>query len=282
MTYLQALFLGLLQGVSELFPISSLGHTVIVPSIVHMKIDQHDPSFLFFIVATHFATALVLLGFFWRDWLNIIIGILRSLYLREIRTDDPEAKIGWLLIVSTIPAGLLGLLFEDKLKLLFTTPFYAALFLIMNGFLLFGAENLRKLRSNHSITEGDPRLARLTWLQALSIGAMQCLALLPGFSRTGATLSGGLLVGLSHGDAARYSFLLATPIIFAAAILKIPQLAMSANISTIIGPILVGVISSAIGAYVSVRFLTKYFHTQTLTPFAIYCVLGGGLALLLI
>ena len=283
MSYIQALILGALQGVTELFPVSSLGHTVILPTLLRMRLDQHDPAFLFFIVATHFATALVLLAFFWRDWVNIVIGILRSLYLREIRVDDPEARLGWLLIVSTIPAGLLGLLFEEKLKILFATPLYAATFLMMNGLLLWGAEYLRALRQTNSLEiDSNERIAHLSWRQSVSIGFMQALALLPGFSRTGATLAGGLMMGLSHNDAARYSFLLATPIIFAAALLKLPELAFSANLTEIIGPILVGVCASALCAYVSIRFLSHYFHTKTLIPFALYCLVAGGAALLIV
>ena len=276
MSYLQALLLGLLQGITELFPVSSLGHSVILPKLLGWNIDQSDPSFLFFLVVTHLATSLVLFVFFWREWLTILRGMFRSLQNRVISNDDVPAKIGWLLVVSTIPAGVLGLLFEDTLKKLFATPLIASIFLMMNGLLLWGVEVLRK---RSVATSGDIYIARMTWSQAVRVGLMQCLALLPGFSRTGATLAGGLFVGLSHEDAARYSFLLATPIIFAASALKIPELMASGMDEHAIA---VGALSAAVGAYLSVRFLTNYFKTNTLKPFAVYCFCAGLLATVLL
>lgn len=278
MTIGQGLILGLLQGITELFPVSSLGHTVILPQLFGWHVDQHDPSFLLFIVATHLATSLVLLGFFFKDWVRIVSGILRSLRLRVIDEQDTYAKLGWLLIIGTIPAGILGLLFEDKLKLLFATPRYAAMFLALNGVLLYGAEILRRRAASGA--QSDERTAQLSYKQTVGIGFMQSLALLPGFSRTGSTIAGGLLAGLHHEDAARFSFLLATPIILAAAVLKLPEL-WSAGTS-IVEPIIAGSLCAAVGAYVSVRFLTRYFQTKTLTPFALYCAAFGLLTLYLL
>lgn len=283
MSTIQALLLGLLQGVTELFPISSLGHTVIVPSLLRLDIDQSAPTFLLFIVATHAATAFVLFLFYWNDWYLIITGMIRSLRERTIEDSNTHAKLGWLLVVGTVPAGLIGLLFQDTLKTLFATPLYASFFLICNGFLLLGAEQLRRRsRSQPTGHDLDRRLARLSWMQSIKIGTMQCLALLPGFSRTGSTLAGGLLLGLSHEDAARFSFLLATPIIAAAAFLKLPEL-ISPEISTHdITVIAIGSLASALGAYISVRYLTKYFKTQTLTPFGYYCLVAGTFALFMV
>lgn len=280
-TYSQAILLGILQGITELFPISSLGHSVLLPSVLHWHTVQSDPLFLSFLVVTHLATALVLLAFFWRDWLAILYGILRSLAIREIRESDTYAKIGWLLIVSTIPAGVLGILFEEKLKLLFASPKPVAIFLLLNGAVLYGAEVLRKRRDREErdTSQGDRRIARLSWMQAVEIGLLQCLALVPGFSRTGSTLGGGLLIGLTHQDAARYSFLMATPIIFAASALEIPSLVLSGR-SGIYGPAAVAALAAAAAAYVSVTFLTNYFKTKTLTLFAAYCVIAGSAALL--
>lgn len=275
-SYFQAVVLGLLQGVSELFPISSLGHTVLIPPLLNWEIDQSSDGFVAFVVLTHFATAVVLLGFFWRDWLSIVTGIVRSLAMREIKPDDTYARLGWLLIVSTIPAGLLGLLFEQKLKLLFAAPTAVALALAGNGVVLYGIERIR----NRQVKEGprdDRKLAALSWAEAILIGLAQCFALIPGFSRTGLSMAGGLWAGLSHENAVRYSFLLATPIIFAAAVLKVPDLFTHAG-GGILGQALAGAISAAIAAYFSVRFLVKYFETQTLTPFAIYCVAAGLVA----
>jgi undecaprenyl-diphosphatase len=271
-TYFQGAVLGLLQGVAELFPISSLGHSVILPNLLGWNIHQNQPYFLTFLVATHFATAVVLLGFFWRDWVRIIKGLGRSLRDREI--GDPDAKLGWLLILGTIPAGILGLLLQDWLRKFFASPEYASIFLALNGVLLFGAEALRR-RAPAVAEDDDERIAQTVgWGQAASVGAAQSIALIPGFSRSGAAMGGGLLVGLSHKDAARFAFLLATPIILAAAVLKLPDLAGSQG-NGVRGPALVGALCAALTAYLSVRFLMRYFETRTLVPFAVYCLCAG-------
>jgi undecaprenyl-diphosphatase len=275
-SYWQAIVLGLLQGFSELFPISSLGHSVIVAKLLGWHIEQNDNFFLVFLVGTHLATALVLLGFFWRDWVRIIKGLGRSLRDREIA--DSDAKLAWLLVVGTIPAGILGLLLEHKLRHVFTSAESASLFLIANGFLLYGAEQLRRRAPVAERGDPDERIAeRVGWKEAVGIGSAQALALIPGFSRSGATMGGGLLAGLSNEDAARYAFLLATPIIGAAAVLKLPDLFGSTG-DGVRGQTLVGAICSAVTAYLAVRFLMRFFHTNRLTPFAIYCALAGTAA----
>jgi len=280
-SYPQAALLGLLQGFSELFPISSLGHSVILPRLLGWNIHQNDAYFVTFLIATHLATALVLLAFFWRDWVRILRGLGRSLQNREIG-DDRDARLGWLLVVGTVPAGILGLLLEHALRDLFASARSAAFFLIINGFMLYGAERLRR-RAQAAAAEGDPegsdeRIAeRVSWLGALAVGTAQAVALVPGFSRSGATMAGGLLVGLSNEDAARFAFLLATPIIGAAAILKLPDLLGSSG-NGVRGPALVGALCSAVTAYLAIRFLMKYFETNRLTPFAAYCVAAGAAA----
>jgi undecaprenyl-diphosphatase len=276
-SYFQGAVLGLLQGVTELFPISSLGHSVILPALFGWNIHQDAPYFLTFLVATHLATALVLLGFFWDDWVRIVKGLGRSLRDREIGRDDVDAKLGWLLIVGTIPAGILGLTLQDKLRSLFASPQYASIFLALNGLLLYGAELLRR-RAPVADTDDDARIARTVgWRDAGLVGVAQSIALIPGFSRSGAAMGGGLLVGLSHNDAARFAFLLATPIIGAAAALKLPDLAGSQG-NGVRGPALVGALCAALTAYFSVRFLMRYFETKTLLPFAIYCGVAGTAA----
>jgi undecaprenyl-diphosphatase len=277
-SYGQAIAIGLLQGVSELFPVSSLGHSVILPRLLGWDIHQNDDYFITFLVATHLATALVLLGFFWDDWVRIARGLVRSLREREIRPDDTDAKLGWLLVVGTVPAGLLGLLLEHALRDVFASPQSAAFFLMLNGLMLFGAEALRR-RAPSVPDTGDPdtRVARrLTFRHAAGVGAAQAIALIPGFSRSGATMGGGLLVGLSNEDAARFAFLLATPIIGAAAALKLPEL-MGSQGDGVRGPALAGAIAAAISAYLAVRFLMRFFETNRLTPFAIYCTVAGAL-----
>ena len=271
-SYFQSVVLGLLQGVSELFPVSSLGHTVILPSLFGWDIHQDKPYFLTFLVALHLATAIVLLGFFWQDWVRIVKGLGRSLRDREIT--DPDARLGWLLVVATIPAGILGLLLQDYLRNLFASPEYASIFLALNGVMLFGAELLRR-RAPVVAEDDDERIAKTVgWPQSVAVGAAQSIALIPGFSRSGAAIGGGLMVGLSHKDAARFAFLLATPIIFAAAVLKLPDLAGSQG-NGVRGPALVGALCAGLSAYFSVRFLMRYFETRTLIPFAVYCLCAG-------
>lgn len=276
--YGQAIILGLLQGFSELFPISSLGHSVILPGLLGWDIHQNDDFFITFLVATHLATAIVLLAFFWRDWVRIVRGLGRSLRDRRIDHDDPDAVLGWLLIVGTIPAGVIGLLLEHPLRSLFASPTSAAIFLMVNGLLLFGAERLRKRAPLHEEGDPDGRIAgRLTWRSAIGVGTVQALALIPGISRSGVTMGGGLLAGLSNEDAARYAFLLATPIIGAAAVLKLPDL-FGAQGDGVRGPAFVAALCAGLTAYLSVRFLMRYFETQRLTPFAWYCLTAGAAA----
>ncbi|MBI1755086.1 undecaprenyl-diphosphate phosphatase [Candidatus Azambacteria bacterium] len=278
LTTIQAAILGSLQGVSELFPVSSLGHSAILPALLGWNVNERNPFFLMFLVATHFATALVLFLFFWKDWMRIIGGIVRSLIQRKIAPDDTEARLGWLIIVATIPAGLIGLLFQDQIRSYFISAVSAAFFLALNGLMLYGAEQLRVQAPAKNMEGGDARIAALSWRQGLLVGALQALALIPGFSRTGASLAGGLVAGLSHEDAVRFSFLLATPIIGAAAALKLPALAAAGVSAFSIS--LVGALCAAFFAFLSVKFLTRYFKIEehTLTPFAVYCVLAGVLS----
>jgi undecaprenyl-diphosphatase len=281
-SYLQAILLGLLQGVAEPFPVSSLGHGVILPRLAGWHIHQNDKFFLTFLVATHFATALVLLGFFRRDWVRIARGLLRSLQQREVGAADADARLGWLLIVGTIPAGVLGLLLEHPLRTLFASATSAAAFLIVNGVLLLTFERLRARRPapDDHLGDSDARIARLSWRQAIGVGTAQAAALVPGISRSGITMGGGLLFGLSNEDAARYSFLLATPIIGAAALLKLPEL-FGPEGNGVRGPALVGALCAGLTTYFAVKFLLRFFETNRLTPFGVYCI-GAGLVCTLV
>ncbi len=292
-TYFQAIVIGLLQGVTELFPISSLGHAVILPKLFGWHLSQKQPYFLAFLVATHLATAIVLLLFFLPEWKRIVRGLGRSLRDRQIAPGDPDARLAWLLIVGTIPAGLLGLLFEHPLRSLFANPEAAAAFLAVNGLILFAAELLRRRapgaperaealeRSEESPTapDAEKRLATLGFREAVGVGAAQALALFPGISRAGVTIGGGLFVGLTHEDAARYAFLLATPIIGAAALLKLPDL-FGPEGDGVRGPALAGALCAGAAAWASIKFLMRYFETNRLTPFAVYCLVVGIGALL--
>jgi undecaprenyl-diphosphatase len=218
----------------------------------------------------------VLLGFFRKDWVRVFRGIGRSLRDREVA--DPDARLGWLLVVGTIPAGILGLLLQDPLRKVFASAESAAIFLFINGLLLFGFERLRRRAPGAPEGESDTdnRIAqRVSWRQAVGVGAAQALALVPGISRSGVTMGGGLLVGLNNEDAAKFAFLLATPIIGAAAALKIPDL-LGKTGNGVRGPALVAALCAAVTAYLAIRFLMRFFETNRLTPFAIYCTFAGA------
>jgi undecaprenyl-diphosphatase len=302
LTYLEAVVVGAFQGVTELFPVSSLGHSILVPALVggrwahDLDVSARESPYLAFIVGLHVATAAALLIFFWRDWLRIISGFVSSLRYRRIRTSGE--RLAWLLIVGTIPVGISGLLLEHLFRTTLGRPIPAAVFLTANGVVLYLGERLRRrvdttASSGVPVTTGvegpgsardigaaaDARLARMSFGRATLIGSAQILALLPGISRSGVTMVAGLLRGLSHEDAARFSFLLATPVILAAGALKIPDLTgrLGAGIH---GPIIAGSIASFVSAYLAVRFLTRYFETRTLTPFALYCLLFGAASLI--
>ncbi len=281
LTYFQGIVLGVLQGISELFPISSLGHSVILPQVLGWKLDQKSPFFLMFLVATHTATALVLLLFFWKDWVRIVSGFFRSLKDKKVKESDIDARLAWLLIIGTIPAGLVGLTFKHFIRDHLLSGYFAAIFLTLNGIMLFGADALRRKAPLSGVSDSDERISRMSWGQSFKVGLMQVLALMPGFSRTGSTIAGSLLVGLSHEDSVRFSFLLSTPIIAAAAALELPKLIASGDFSAI-GVSVVGGLCAALFSFLSVKILTVYFKNETrkLTPFAVYCVVAGGASLL--
>ena len=275
-SYFQAVILGLTQGIAEPFPISSLGHGVLLPRLFGWNIHQNDKYFLTFLIATHLATAIVLLLFFLKDWILIVKGIFRSLRMREIRQDDSYARLGWLLVAATIPVGVIGLLLQEPLRKLFASAEIAALFLIVNGIVLLLAERLRRRPPREGDYSGDvdPRLSKLSWRQAISVGTSQVFALIPGISRSGVTMSGGLVVGLSNDDSARFAFLLATPVIFAAALLKLPELFGAAG-DGVRGPALVAGLCAAATTFLAVKFLMRFFQSNRLTPFGIYCIALG-------
>ena len=308
LTYLQAIVIGLLQGVTELFPVSSLGHSVLLPALIggdwqHLVTESASSTsqtspYLAFIVALHVATAVALLIFFRADWARIIRGFLRTLRpsftARRIVTNDADERLAWLLIIATIPVGLTGVLFEHTFRALFAKPVAAAVFLIINGLILLAGEHLRRTAPTDEPLEEHPAaadgtdtavavrtrsLATLHYREAGVIGFFQTFALLAGISRSGIAMVGGLARGLSHRDAARFSFLLATPVILAAGLLKLPSLAGSAG-AHIHGQVLVGALVAGIAAYLSVRYLTRYFETRTLTPFAVYSLVVGGICLI--
>lgn len=295
LSYVEAVVVGAFQGVTELFPVSSLGHAVLVPALVggqwaqDLNVSTPGSPYLAFIVGLHVATAAALLVFFWRDWLRIVAGFVSSARYRRIQT--PAERLAWLIVVATIPVGLAGVALEHLFRTTLGRPIPAAGFLVLNGVALYAGEVLRRRVSPvagddqpaeaeqlHTGEAIDDRLAQLPMGRGLLIGASQILALLPGISRSGIAMVAGLWRGLSHEDAARFSFLLATPIILAAGVYKIPDLFGPAG-TGINGQVLVGSVASFVCAYLAVRYLTRYFQTRTLTPFAIYCAAAGAASL---
>lgn len=336
MSYLQAVVIALVQGVTELFPVSSLGHSVIVPAWIggswetlvtqSSQGDSGSSFYLAYIVALHCATALALLWFFRADWVRIIRGFFRSL-TRSVRerafvVRDADERLAWLIILATIPVGITGLALEHVFRTVFAKPLAASVFLFINGVVLLLGERVRRVTEQReaviavpvgartsgggvavaerppssperrwsasgarsvddveAAVRSDRRIAGISYRDGLYVGAMQVLALLPGISRSGITMVGGLWRGLTHEDAARFAFLLATPVIFAAGVLKLPSLAGSAG-DHIHGQVVVGSLVCGIAAYFSVRFLVRYFETRTLTPFAVYSLIVGAASII--
>ncbi|MGA2830542.1 MAG: undecaprenyl-diphosphate phosphatase [Streptosporangiaceae bacterium] len=377
LTYPEALVVGLFQGVTELFPVSSLGHSVLIPALVggswarDLSVSAPHSPYLAFIVGLHVATAIAMIIYFWRDWLRIVAGFFTSIAHRRIETVDE--KLAWMIVLATIPIGIVGALLQHTVQNTFAKPVLTAIFLAVNGLVLFGGERLRRreaaaprpieqetwvagsqpgmprgtrpvarggapmrpgsspgsspgsggwagetpgryagergtapwgpaapppagaagpraqMGGRHSagqravrqqeVTEAiaaDARLVQVGYLRGTVLGALQIFALLPGISRDGVVMVGGMFRGLSRQDAARFSFLLSAPVIFAAGALKLNELT-GPSTSGIRGPVLVGSIASGLGAFAALRFLVRYLqdHTRTLTPFAIYCLVAG-------
>ncbi|GLZ52034.1 undecaprenyl-diphosphatase [Actinomycetospora sp. NBRC 106378] len=312
--------IGALQGVAELFPVSSLGHSILLPAVIggswarDLDVTAKDSPYLAFVVGLHVATALAMIVYFWRDWVRILTGLVTSVRDRRVVTDDQ--RLAWMLVLATIPVGLAGLVLDQLFRTLLAKPVPTAAFLVANGVLLIAVEHLARRRvapvaavdapldapldaptvrldaptqvlRGGSVgvaapataeEEADARLARLPLLTAVLIGAAQILALLPGISRSGATIGSGLLAKLSHEDAARFAFLLATPVILAAGVLKLPEL-FGPEGDGIRGQVLLGSVLSGVGAYLSVRFLTRYFEHRSMRPFGVYCIVAGAACL---
>jgi len=330
MTYPEAMVVGLIQGVTELFPVSSLGHNVLIPALIggswaqDLSVSAPESPYLAFIVGLHVATAAAMILYFWRDWLRLVSGFVSS--LRERRIATPDQRLAWMIILATIPVGIAGLALEHAFRVFFSKPVPTALFLALNGLILLGGERVRRRARpaaaaaqtlaaqpvvavatpgpSSGATTPDPRrldrpdqpqaaagsereaeiaravaadgrLSAMTYRGAVLIGSAQIFALLPGISRDGIVTVTGMLRGVSREDAVRFSFLLSAPVILAAGVLKIPDLTgpLGAGIG---GQVLVGSLLSFVGAYLSVRFLTRYFaRDRSLAPFGIYCLLAG-------
>jgi undecaprenyl-diphosphatase len=285
-TWAQALFMGLLQGATELFPVSSLGHAVLIPSLLKWSFKQSDPSFLPFLVLLHLGTATALLVLYRRDWLAIIRGFFTAAFRGQIQTDTE--RLAMLLLVGTIPAAILGVYLQTRIKSLFASPYAAAVFLVINGGLMIGFELLRRRAERRAAITATSRAEqeehfaqaeRISFRAAAVVGACQALAFLPGISRSGVTIGGGLLAGLRHQEAARFSFLLATPTILGAGVVEVPQLFSS---SVPIAEYVAAAVLSGVAAYASARFLLRYFRSGRLDPYGIYCIAAGLVSLALL
>ena len=317
LSWLEAAVIGALQGVAELFPVSSLGHSILLPAVIggswarDLDVAAPESPYLAFIVGLHVATALAMIVYFWRDWIRILRGLATS--IRDRRVETADQRLAWLLVIATIPVGLAGLVLDHVFRTLLAKPVPTAVFLVANGILLLAVEGLARRRAAAGAHAGptaealeaptvrldaptevmrpgsggvgvatvltaeeraDARVAKLPPLTAVLIGAAQILALLPGISRSGATIGAGLLSKLSHEDAARFAFLLATPVILAAGVLKLPELAHP-DAAAVRGPVLAGAAVAFVAALISVKFLTKYFERRSLYPFAVYCLAAG-------
>ena len=320
LSWLEAAVIGALQGVAELFPVSSLGHSILLPAVIggswarDLDVSAPGSPYLAFIVGLHVATAIAMIIYFWRDWVRIVRGLVTS--VRDRRVETADQRLAWLLVLATIPVGLAGLVLDHLFRTLLAKPVPTAIFLVLNGVLLLAVEGLVRRRAAAGAHAGpapdaleaptvrldaptevlhggagvgvaaartaeersDARVAALPLLTAVLVGATQILALLPGISRSGATIGAGLLAKLSHEDAARFAFLLATPVILAAGVLKVGDLAGPAG-EGIRGQVLLGSVLSGVGAYLSVRFLTRYFEHRSLRPFGVYCIVAGAACL---
>lgn len=267
--------MGLLQGASELFPVSSLGHAVIVPTLLHWSFKQSDPSFVPFLVLLHLGTATALLVLYREQWVLIIRGFFAAAFRGQMR-DDNE-RLAMLLLTGTIPAAVLGVLLETRIKGLFASPYAAAAFLAVNGVLMLGFEQLRRRAERGSTRkeqeEGFAHAERISFRAAAIVGACQALAFIPGISRSGVTIGGGLVAGLRHEEAARFSFLLATPTILGAGVIEVPQLFAG---GVPVAEYAAAAVLSGLAAYASARFLLRYFRSGRLDPYGFYCI-GAGL-----
>lgn len=288
-SYLQAIILGIFQGITELFPVSSLGHSVLISSLFgwnNLLTDEtnSESNFLLFLVVLHVATAIALIVFYRRQWLRIIKGFFGSLKTRDLQ--DPDAKLAWLLIAATIPACLVAFLFESTLRSQFAKPLSAIIFIMLNGLLLLSGDYYIEKHRSLAAGKRSPKVSikttgsTLTLRRSAVIGVAQVGALFAGISRSGITMISGIYSGLNHEDAARFSFLLATPIILAAGIYKLPSV-LSAKTDGMHGQMFVGGLLAAVAAYLSVRYLDKYFQNKRLRPFGLYC-LGVGLFMLIV
>ncbi|AOX17027.1 undecaprenyl-diphosphate phosphatase [Kozakia baliensis] len=278
MTLIQALILAIVQGVTELFPVSSLGHAVLLPAVLRWPLDEHDPFFLPFLTMLHFGTLIALFGVFWQDWVAIATGI-SGIHGRA--RQEQSFRIAFLIVLATIPAVVIGGLFEHKLRTVFSSPLMVAGFLILNGLLLLITEWLRAYKGR----QPQRPIADMSMRDALIIGFWQCLAFFPGISRSGATMNGGLLRGLNHETAAKFSLLMAQPVVLAATVKEAFELRHVTVSHDMMTTSIIAAIVAGFAALFSTIVLLRYFRDHerwALSPFAFYCVGAGIFAIIAI
>lgn len=265
MTLFEAIILGIVQGATEFLPVSSSGHSVLVPAVLGLSAPDLNA-----VVVAHLGTMLAVIVYFRTDLWQIGVAALNGL-----RTGRPfaetESRLAWFIVVGSIPAAVVGLLLEDWFEAVFANPRWAALFLMGTAVLLVAGERLRS---------GEKQLSGMGWLDAIIIGLFQMMALLPGISRSGSTITGGLIRGLDRAVAARYSFLLSVPVILGAGLLQMVELFSSPEGSARLGLLLVTFVAAAVVGYACIHFLLSWLRRRNLYPFAIYCALFGSLYLL--
>jgi len=276
-TYTQAIIIGFIQGITELFPISSLGHAILIPAWIGGSfkefISDENQTYLLISIAMHLASSIALFLVFRRRWFNLIGGTFIAIKSRGFQST--QFRVLSYILIATIPVGALGLIFGDYFQSIFGKPAFSAAFLTINGLLLIAAERMSKGSAVVQTGDSDSQIDQnINSKSALAIGFGQSLALFAGISRFGITMSAGLLRKLNHSVASDFAFLLSLPVIVGASIVKLPEL-FTTDANELLGQILVGSIVSFIATYISVTFLVRWFKTKTLYPFAIYCLIFG-------
>ena len=276
-TYGQAVIIGFIQGITELFPISSLGHAILIPAWMGGSfrefISEENEAYLLITIAMHLASSVALFLVFRKRWIRLISGSVHAVANKNYQ--DTSFRVLSYIVIATIPVGVLGIAFGDYFQSIFGKPQYSALFLTLNGLLLITAERLSHRDIAAELQDSDAEVdRRVSAKTAVAIGFGQSLALFAGISRFGVTMSAGLLRKLNHSVASDFAFLLSLPVIVGASIIKLPEL-FTTNANELLGQILVGSVISFIATYISVTFLVRWFKTKTLYPFAIYCLVFG-------
>jgi undecaprenyl-diphosphatase len=267
MTIFQSILLGIVQGLTEFLPISSSGHLVIVPYLLDWEIPFYDA--FIFNVLVQVATLIAVFTYFWNDLVEISKAIFLGIKRRQ-PFNDPQSKLGWFIIIATIPASLIGLIFKDVVERAFSNPTITGIFMLITAFLLLIAEFVGKRNRN---------LKKLNWKDALWIGLFQSFALFPGISRSGATITGGMTRDLERSASARFSFLISIPIMLIAGLAAMADLSKVPSLTSLLPTYIPGFIAAAITGYLAIRWLLGYLTNHPLYVFSIYCALLGLITL---